>query len=317
MTITTDPRITTPFAAKFTADEVSEGIDLTGKRAIVTGGASGIGLETTRTLARLGAQVTVAVRNSNAAEEALAEVRASTGASIEVAALELTDAASVRQFVQSWSGPLHLLINNAGVMAIQERTLSPEGWEMQLATNYLGHFRLANGLHDALAVGADNAGSGRIVSLSSSAHLFGPVVFDDLDFRFRPYDPQQGYAQSKTAVNLFAVGASRRWADDGITVNAVNPGAIATPLQRHVGGKLATPVELQKTPQQGASTTVLVATSPLLNGIGGRYFNDNQEGVLVDQRPAAIADIVTGIAPYSLDPANAQRLWELSAPLLG
>ncbi len=316
MSIIEAPRITTPFTAKSTADEVSEGIDLTGKRAIVTGGASGIGLETTRTLARLGADVTVAVRSTTPAKEALAEVRDSTGARITVAELELTDAASIRHFVRAWAGPLHLLINNAGVMAIQDRTLTPKGWETQLATNYLGHFRLTHGLRDALAEGADNAGSGRVVSLSSSAHLFSPVVFDDLDFRFRPYDPQQAYAQSKTAVNLFAVEASKRWADDGITVNAVNPGAIATPLQRHVDGKLATPVELQKSPKQGASTTVLVATTPLLNGIGGRYFNDNQEGILVDHRPAAIADLVNAVAPYSVDEANAERLWELSLPLL-
>jgi NAD(P)-dependent dehydrogenase (short-subunit alcohol dehydrogenase family) len=316
MSITAHPRITTPFTARSTADEVSAGIDLAGKRAIVTGGASGIGLETTRTLVRLGATVTVAVRNPVSAEEALADVRNSTGAQIAVARLDLTDAASVRRLTESWTGPLHLLVNNAGVMAIPERTLTPEGWEMHMATNYLGHFRLAHGLHAALAAGADNAGGGRIVSLSSSAHLFSPVVFDDLDFGFRPYDPQQAYAQSKSAVNLFAVEASRQWAAEGITVNAVNPGAIPTHLQRHVGGKLATPIDLQKTAEQGASTTILVATTPLLNGIGGRYFNDNQEGVPVKRRPSAVADLVSGVAPYSVDPANAERLWKVSLPLL-
>jgi NAD(P)-dependent dehydrogenase (short-subunit alcohol dehydrogenase family) len=137
-------------------------------------------------------------------------------------------------------------------------------------------------------------------------------VFDDINFSFRPYDPILAYGQSKTAVNLFAVAASTRWADDGITVNAVNPGAIATPLQRHVGWKLATPVALQKTPAQGASTTVLVATSPLLDGIGGRYFNDNQEAIPSDHRPTAISELVSAVARYSLDPGNADRLWEIS-----
>jgi NAD(P)-dependent dehydrogenase (short-subunit alcohol dehydrogenase family) len=317
MSITAAPPVTTPFDAKATADEVSKGIDLAGKRVVITGGASGIGLETTRTLARLGADVTVAVRDTTAAEQALAGLRHSARAKVATAHLDLTDIASVQHFVRSWAGPLHLLINNAGVMAIQNLTLSPEGWETQLATNYLGHFRLTHGLHDALAEGANNADSGRVVSLSSSGHLFSPVVFDDLGFRFRPYDPLQAYAQSKTAVNLFALEASKRWAADGITVNAVNPGAIATPLQRHVGGKLSTPVDMQKSTQQGASTTVLVATTRQLNGIGGRYFNDNQESVLVDQRPTNVAELVNSVARYSLDEANAERLWELTLPALG
>jgi NAD(P)-dependent dehydrogenase (short-subunit alcohol dehydrogenase family) len=307
------PRISTLFTAKSTAHEVSEGVDLSGKRAIVTGGASGIGLETTRTLARLGAEVTVAARNVAAAEKAIAPLRAATEHDVRVAPLELTDAASVRAFTDAWNGPLHLLVNNAGVMAIQERALSPDGWETQLATNYLGHFRLTYALHDALA----RADGARVVALSSSAHLSSPVVFDDLDFRFRPYDPRQAYAQSKTAVNLFAVEATRRWANDGITVNAVNPGAIATPLQRHVGGKLVTPAELQKSPEQGASTTLLVATASVLDGIGGRYFNDNQEATVVDYRPATFAELVGGVATYSLDEGNADRLWNLTTPMLG
>jgi NAD(P)-dependent dehydrogenase (short-subunit alcohol dehydrogenase family) len=147
------------------------------------------------------------------------------------------------------------------------------------------------------------------VSVSSSAHLFSPVVFDDIDFDFRPYDPLLAYGQSKTAVILFGVAASARWADDGITVNSLDPGAIATPLQRHVGGRLSTPVELQKTPEQGASTTLLLATSPLLEGVGGRYFNDNQEAVPVDRRPSDIRDVVRSVARYALDADGAERLW--------
>ena len=151
------------------------------------------------------------------------------------------------------------------------------------------------------------------MSVSSSGHLFSPVVFDDLGFRFRPYDPVQAYGQSKTAVILFAVAASARWADDGITVNTLNPGAIATSLQRHVGGRLATPVELQKTPAQGAATTVLLATSPQLEGLGGRYFNDNQEAVPVDERPDDVVELVGSVARYALDRDNADRLWRIAA----
>lgn len=149
--------------------------------------------------------------------------------------------------------------------------------------------------------------------VSSSGHLFSPVVFDDLHFRFRPYDPLLAYAQSKTAAILFAVGASARWADDGITANALNPGAIATNLQRHVGGKLVTPPERRKTPQQGAATSVLLATSPQLDGIGGRYFNDGREAPIVDHRDAD----ATSVASYALDAANAHRMWDVSETLLG
>jgi NAD(P)-dependent dehydrogenase (short-subunit alcohol dehydrogenase family) len=302
-------RVITPFSARSTADEVSEGVDLSGKRAIVTGGASGIGVETARTVARRGAAVTLAVRNTESAAAVAAQIAAETGnANIDVRQLELTNLDSIASFVAEWQEPLHLLINNAGVMAIQERTLNDGGWEAQFATNHLGHFALAVGLHRYLAA----AGGARVVSLSSSGHLFSPVVFDDINFNFRPYDPTLAYGQSKTAVNLFAVAASARWSDEGITVNAVNPGAIATPLQRHVGGKLATPVELRKTPAQGASTTLLVATSPLLEGIGGRYFNDNQEATVTDHRPAVISELVSAVADYSLDRANADRLWEIS-----
>ena len=305
-------RISTPFTASATADEVSEGIDLTGTRAVVTGGASGIGVETARTLARRGVAVTLGVRNVESARTVADALAAETGARVDVRPLELTDLASVRRFVEDWDAPLDLLVNNAGVMAVQDRTLSAIGWETQLATNFLGHLALTTGLHRSLA----RAGGARVVSVSSSGHLFSPVVFDDLHFRFRPYDPVQAYGQSKTAVILFAVAASTRWVDDGITVNTLNPGAIATSLQRHVGGRLATPVELQKTPAQGAATTVLLATSPLLAGIGGRYFNDNQEAVRVDERPGDIAALVNAVAAYALDHDNADRLWRISTAAL-
>lgn len=300
-------RITTPFGRHSTAAEVVKGIDLSGKRAIVTGAASGIGVETTRALASTGAEVTLAVRNLDAGKRTAADITATTGnQNIHVAQLDLSDRTSISKFGTAWDGPLHILVNNAGVMASPEQH-TPEGWEMQFATNYLGHLALALGLHDALTAG----GAARIVSVSSSAHMLSPVVFDDIHFAFRRYDPWLAYGQSKSANILFAVGATARWFRDGITVNALMPGAIATNLQRYVGG-IQAPPELQKTPEQGAATSVLLATSPLLEGIGGRYFVDCNEAEIVHQR----TNDYSGVAPYALDSTNADRLWEESLRLL-
>jgi NAD(P)-dependent dehydrogenase (short-subunit alcohol dehydrogenase family) len=310
--------ITTPFGFASTAAEVAEGIDLTGTRAIVTGAASGIGVETARALAGAGAEVTLAVRDTDAGARTAADIAATTdSAAPRVEPLDLADRASVAAFVSRWDGSLHLLVNNAGVMAIQTLTRDADGREMQFSTNHLGHFQLALGLHDALA--AD--GAGRIVSVSSSGHLRSPVVFGDIDYRFRQYDPFGAYGQSKTANVLFALGATARWADDGITANALMPGGIATNLQRHMdpdyiqrrieesGGTLRL-----KTAEQGAATSVLLATSPLLEGIGGRYFEDCNEAEVIAERGP---DTTSGVAPYALDPEDADRLWEASLRMLG
>jgi NAD(P)-dependent dehydrogenase (short-subunit alcohol dehydrogenase family) len=311
--------IETPFGFDSTAAEVVAGIDLTGKRAIVTGAASGIGVETARALAGAGAAVTLAVRDTGAGERVAADIRSTTGTDqVAVGPLELTDDASIAGFVGAWEGPLDILVNNAGVMAIQELTLTDRGHEMQLATNHLGHFALAVGLHDALAA----AGNARIVSVSSSGHQRSPVVFDDLDYAFRDYDPFGAYGQSKTANVLFAVEATRRWAEDGITANALMPGGIATELQRHVGGAEYMKEAVErfrdagvslKTVEQGAATSVLLATSPQLEGIGGRYFEDCNEAPVIQRRGEAG---VGGVAPYALDPDNAERLWEVSLELI-
>jgi NAD(P)-dependent dehydrogenase (short-subunit alcohol dehydrogenase family) len=301
-------RITTPFGFHSTASEVLRGVDLTGQRAIVTGGASGIGLETSRALVNAGAEVTLAVRRPDAALAVAQELRAAERGAVHVAALDLIDLGSVRRFAAEWQGPLHILVNNAGVMALPKLQTTPEGWELQFATNFLGHFALARGLHGALKA----AGGARIVSLSSSAQLLGPVVFDDLHFRFRAYEPFAAYAQAKTACVLLAVESTRRWQADGIVANAVHPGAIATNLQKHTGG-LKTPVERRKTPEQGAATSVLLAASPLLAGVGGRYFEDCNEARVVDRRPADF----TGVAPYAIDAANAKRLWDVASSLIG
>ena len=310
--------ITTPFGSESTAADVIADIELGGKTAIVTGAASGIGVETARALAGAGAVVTLAVRDTTAGDRVAADIRESTGnTSVNVGALDLSDLSSVAAFVRGWSGPLDILVNNAGVMAIQELTVSSSGNEMQFATNHLGHFALAVGLHDALAA----AGSARIVSVSSSGHLRSPVVFDDIDFAFRDYDPFGAYGQSKTANVLFAVEATRRWADDGITSNALMPGGILTALQRHLDPDYGKQAEERfrragtrlKTVEQGAATSVLLATSPLLDGVGGRYFEDCNEATVVHHRSETT---IAGVAPYALDPANAERLWELSLKLI-
>ncbi|WP_394622265.1 SDR family NAD(P)-dependent oxidoreductase [Lentzea sp. JNUCC 0626] len=297
----------TEFGFTSTALEVSEGVDLTGKRAVVTGGSSGIGVETARALAARGAEVTLAVRDTEAGEKTAQDI----GGNVHVARLDLTDLASVEAFANAWTGPLHVLVDNAGVMASPEQH-TEQGWEWQFATNHLGHFALATSLHGALKA----AGNARIVSLSSTGHMISPVVFDDVHYAFRPYDPWSAYGQSKTANVLFAVEATRRWAADGITANAVMPGAILTNLQRHTGGQGSgtMPAALLKTPEQGAATSVLVATSPLLEGIGGRYFNDCNEAQTVDRRGELPR--LQGVARYALDPEAAERLWTYSENLL-
>lgn len=306
--------ITTPFGFDSTAGEVIAGVDLSGKRAIVTGGASGIGIETARALAGAGAHVTLAVRDTVAGNRVAGEI----GGKVDVAPLDLSSPASIAAFVGAWDGPLDILVNNAGVMAIQELTLSATGHEMQFATNHLGHFALTTGLHAALAA----AGGARIVSVSSSGHLRSPVVFDDVDFAFREYDPFGAYGQSKTANVLFAVEASTRWADDGITANALMPGGIITALQRHLDPNYGKEAEERfrragsrlKSPEQGAATSTLLAASPLLDGVGGRYFEDCHEAPVIHRRDETT---IAGVAPYALDPENAARLWDLSVRWIG
>jgi NAD(P)-dependent dehydrogenase (short-subunit alcohol dehydrogenase family) len=310
--------VTSPFCFDSTAAEVIAGVDLTGKRAIVTGASSGIGVETARALAGAGADVALAVRDTETGARAAEDIAATTGnPAVHAAELDLADPGSVAAFVAGWSGHLDILINNAGVMAIPDLRLTPEGWELQFATNHLGHFALAYGLHDALVAAPAGA---RIVSLSSRGHLRSPVVFDDINFASRPYDPMLAYGQSKTANVLFAVEAFRRWASDGITANAVHPGAVATTnLSRYLDPEELEQIKASgryryKTAEQGAATSVLVAASPLLEGIGGRYFQDGKEAPVID--PATAESTREGVAAYALDPANAERLWKLSEAAL-
>ncbi|QIB35278.1 SDR family NAD(P)-dependent oxidoreductase [Ancylobacter pratisalsi] len=316
--------ITTSFTAASTADDVLSGTTLRGLRAIVTGGSSGIGTETARALATAGAEVTLAVRNTEAGNAAAEAISRSTGAiRPRVMRLDLTDRTSITEFIESWDGALHLLVNNAGVVTSGlER--SAEGWELQFATNHLGHFRLAVGLHDALARGAVERDGARIVSLSSTAHMRSGVDFDDLHFERRAYDPQIAYAQSKTANSLFAVEATRRWAADGIVTNTVNPGGVATGLQRNFSQKQreslnaaeAAGVFKYKTVEQGAATSVLAAIAPELAHTGGHYLDDCREAYTV-WNDAALAEHPHGVKEWALDPALAERLWQVSGELIG
>jgi NAD(P)-dependent dehydrogenase (short-subunit alcohol dehydrogenase family) len=306
--------VTTPFGATSTAAEVIAGIDLTGKRAIVTGGASGLGEATARTLASAGADVIIAVRNLEAGQQAANRIIESTkNPNVHVGLLDLADQASVKAFVASWEGPLDILVDNAGVMANPE-SRTAEGWEIQFATNHLGHFALTVGLHDALAA----AGHSRVVVLSSVGHVNGPVRFDDLDFTKEPYDPWLAYAQSKTANILFAVEAAKRWEKDGIAVNSLNPGRIwNTNLGRHIetppqtfDPKGSTGVS-EKSTEQGAATSTLLAASPLVDGVTGKYFEDCEEAVPFQD------GVRRGVKGYALDPENARKLWAVSIERTG
>jgi len=310
---------TTTFGFETTAAEAASGIDLTGKRVIVTGAASGIGVETARALAGTGAEVTLAVRDFDAGAQTADDI----DGDVHVAHLDLADQASVKAFAAAWDGPLHVLVNNAGVMAIQELTRTPEGWEMQFATNHLGHFALALGLHDALA--AD--GAARIVSVSSSAHLRSDVQLDDLHFEHRPYEPWAAYGQSKTANILFAVEFDRRHKERGVRATAVHPGGIQTELGRHMGpGELEALVERMNAAQraagapafefksipQGAATSVWAGVVASADDVGGRYCEDCHFAELVEEE-----GMREGVRAYALDPDRARALWAKSEEMVG
>lgn len=295
-----------------TAAQVVVGLSLKGKRVVITGAASGIGVETARALARIGGEITLAVRDTEAGERVAADLIASTGnAAVRVMPLDLSDRASIASFVTAWDGPLNVLINNAAVMALPTLELTAEGWEKHFAVNHLGHFALAKGLHAALAAGSTPEFASRIVSVSSSAHFSSPVIFDDLHFTFRRYDPWLGYAQSKTANVLFAVEATRRWSRDGIFVNAHTPGYIRTRLQRHLPPDFPEPRRV-KTVEQGAANSAMLATCPLVERVGGVYVADCVVQAVATRRP----DDLGGVAPFALDADNARRLWDLSEAML-
>lgn len=316
--------ITSPFHAHSTAAEVIAGHDLTGKTALVTGASSGIGIETARALLSAHAEVILAVRDAEKGERVAQQLRSATNNDqASVLSVDLGSLASVRQaaeqFRARWS-KLDLLINNAGIMAAPQG-YTPEGFELQFGTNHLGHYLLTLLLLPALQAAAPV----RVVVLSSSGHRRSDIHFDDIDYSHRPYDRWEAYGQSKTANALFAVGLTRHFGDQGITANAINPGAIHTGLQQHLSSEdmLAigwideegrqTDILDWKTPEQGAATSVWAAVGKELEGIGGRYLEDCQEGVpLEPTTPRG-----HGYLPYALDQDHAEQLWTLSHDLVG
>lgn len=316
-------RITSRFNRKSTALEVVEGLSLSGRHVVVTGGASGLGLETSRALAQAGATLTLAVRDIAQGDAAATALSGSTGnGRIRVARLDLADLASVRRFADDWLArgePLHVLINNAGIMACP-LARTAQGYESQFATNHLGHFALTRALLPALL----KSEAPRVVALSSSGHRLSPVVFDDIHFERRDYNKWKAYGQAKTANALMALHLDTLHAKDGLTANAVHPGGIKTGLSRYITREEmeamgwvkpgADPKAIPpgfKTPEQGAATSVWAATAPELQGHGGLYLEDCNEAV-----PSPEGERRFGYAPHIRDRAAAARLWELSEAML-
>jgi NAD(P)-dependent dehydrogenase (short-subunit alcohol dehydrogenase family) len=324
------------FGAASTASDVIDGIDLSGRVAIVTGGYSGIGLETTRALHAAGAKVIVPARDHDKAATALKGLE-DVADGVDIEALDLVDPASIDAFAERFlaSGqPLHILVSSAGVMATPLRR-DARGYESQFATNHLGHFQLAARLWPALR----RAGGARVVSVSSWGHHFSPVVFSDPNFERREYDRWSAYGQSKTANILFALAVDERGEAGGVRAFSLHPGNIpSTDLGRYLsfedlrgfgvvdehGNPIADPARGTKTIEQGASTSVWCATSPRLDGIGGVYCEDCDVARLgraddaVDPTTDAIYQLreqSRGVMPYAVDPAAADRLWDLSERL--
>lgn len=308
------------FNATSTAAEVIEGISLAGKVAIVTGGYTGIGLETTKTLAAAGATVIVPARSLDKARQNLANV-----ANVELAELDLMNPDSIDAFAASFlaSGrPLHLLIHNAGIMFVPLRR-DGRGLESQLATNYVAPFQLTARLWEALK----KANGARVINVSSLGHQFGPFHFDDPNFEHREYETLPAYGQSKTALNLFSLELDARAQAFGVRAYAVHPGNIwGTELLREAplemlqqfgfydaqGNVVPEVVAALKTIPQGAATTIWCATSPLLANLGGVYCED------ADVAPVALGEgMSAGVKPYSLDAAAAKRLWQWTEELTG
>ncbi|MBN0042684.1 SDR family NAD(P)-dependent oxidoreductase [Streptomyces actuosus] len=315
MSDTAQHSIGSGFGARSTADDVLRGIDLTGRLALVTGGYSGLGLETTKALVRAGARVVVPARRPDAARENLAGLPGT-----EVDELDLGDLDSVRAFAERFlaSGrSLDIVIGNAGIMACPETRVGPD-WEAQFATNHLGHFALVNRLWPAI-----EPGGARVVSVSSRGHHLSGIRWDDPHWQ-HGYDKWAAYGQAKTANVLFAVQLDRLARDRGVRAFALHPGGILTPLQRHLtreemvglgwideDGNALDPAGF-KTPEQGAATQVFAATSPQLDGMGGVYLEDCDIA-----EPAPADGARSGVKDWATDPEQAARLWALSAQATG
>jgi len=308
------------FGPQSTTDEVLEGIDLTGKRMLVTGASAGLGVETTRALAAHGASVTIAVRDLTKGAAAMDDVMAQVPhADLDLRRVDLADLASIRTFAHGFvedHPTLDVLIGNAGIMACPQGTTA-DGFELQFGTNHLGHFLLVRLLTPSLVA----AGSARVVLLTSAGHRFSDVDLDDPGFERQEYDPWIAYGRAKTANVLCAVGLDARLQDQGVRAFAVHPGTIPTELGRHLTDETLqalaerrsrTPGTVEwKTVPQGAATTVYAATAPELDDEGGRYLEDCGLAEVTEDPDAS-----TGVRAYALDPARADALWELSERLV-
>ena len=316
------------FGAASTTDEVLAGIDLKGKRVLVTGVSAGLGVETARALAGHGAHVIGAARDLRKAETAMAQAwsEAKNGGGVELMALDLAALASVRAGADklvATGKPLDLIITNAGVMACP-LSRTADGFEMQFGTNHLGHFVLVNRIAALLKPGS------RVVALSSMGHRFANVDLDDPNFERTAYDPWLAYGRSKTANILFAVAFDRRHRARGVRATAVHPGGIATELGRHLGegglqarldtlnaelaAKGKPPFHLKSIPQ-GAATSVWAGVVASADAVGGRYCEDCHVTTRVTDGDIDMVD--GGVRPYALDPANAEALWTKSEELVG
>ncbi len=308
------------FNASSTSNDVIKGIDLTGKIAIVTGGNTGIGLETTKTLVAAGATVIVLARDTEKAKKNLEGM-----VKVELEKMDLMNPDSIDSFAEKFlaSGrPLHLLINNAGIMWVPIRR-DNRGFESQLVTNYLAQFQLTARLWSALK----KAEGARVINVSSQGHQFAPFNFEDPNFLNREYETLQAYGQSKTASNLFALELDNRAKAHKVRAYSLHPGSInGTELAREAslelfqqmgffdaeGNILPEIVASLKTIPQGAATTVWCVSSPLLDDIGGVYCEDADIAEL-----APDTSMAGGVKLYSLDEANAKQLWKLTEEMTG
>jgi NAD(P)-dependent dehydrogenase (short-subunit alcohol dehydrogenase family) len=314
------------FGAASTAGDAIAGIDLSGKIAIVTGGYSGIGLETVRVLRSAGARVIVPTRDRDRAVLAL------QGLDVEIEAMDLLDPASIDAFAKRFLAtgqPLHILVNSAGIGGAP-LARDARGYELHFATNHLGHFQLAMRLWPALR----QANGARVVAVSAWAHSRSPIVFEDPNFVHREYIPWMAYGQSKTANILFALALDERAKAYGVRAFSLHPGSIvSTGLSKYVspeilravglvdedGNPIIDPAKNLKTVEQGAATSVWCATSPQLDGMGGVYCHNCDIAPLVTEELAAnpIGSMALGVMPHAVDPQAADRLWSLSEQLLG
>lgn len=311
------------FGMRTEPHEILEGVDLTGKRVVITGGYSGLGLETTRALAAAGASIVAPARRPDHARQVFADEGLD---GVVVGELDLADLASVEAFAATQLAdgtPIDIMIDNAAVMACPETRVG-DGWEAQFATNHLGHFALVNRLWPLIAA-AGAAGGARVVSLSSTGHKRSPIRWDDIDFESGEYEKWTAYGQAKSANALFAVQLDRLGESSGVRALAVHPGGIMTPLQRHLTQDEMTamgwidsdgnPNDVFKSPTQGATTTLWCATSSQLAGMGGVYCEDCDIAALTD--PDSPFARFLGVDPHAVDHAEAERLWAVSAERTG